>query len=172
MTDASKWEEEIYQVLRDWDVTQFAYVPDNGVKVLIERSLEDPDVHSVPLTTEEEGIAMLAGTHLGGARGVVMMQSSGVGNCPNAFSFVKNGQFPMLILVSMRGEFGEFNPWQMPMGQAAQPILEICGFRCVTVERPEEVVPTLQAACMMVYKAGQAVAILLTQRLKGAKKES
>ena len=172
MTDESKWPEDIYQILRDWDVTQFVYVPDNGVKELIERSLEDPDVHSVPLTTEEEGIAMLVGAHLGGARGVAMMQSSGVGNCVNMFSFVKNGQFPMLILVSMRGEFGEFNPWQMPMGQAAQPVLEICGFKCLPVERPEEVAPTLQAACLMVYKAGQAVAVLLTQRLKGAKKES
>ena len=70
---------------------------------------------------------MLAGVHLGGVRGVVLMQSSGVGNCVNMFSFVRNGQFPLFIFVSMRGEFSENNPWQIPMGQAATPILEICG---------------------------------------------
>ena len=171
MTDEPNWAEDMYRILREWGVTQFSYVPDAGHKVLINRSLEDPEVHSVPLTTEEEGIAMIAGAHLGGARCVAMMQSSGVGNCGNMFSFVKNGQFPMLIIVSMRGEFGEFNPWQMPMGQAAEPMLELCGFRCLRIERIEEVAPTVQAACMMVYKAGQAVAILLTQKLKGAKKE-
>lgn len=169
MTDDPKWPEEIYRVLREWDVSQFSYVPDAGHKVLINRSLADPDVHSVALTTEEEGVAMLVGAHLGGARGVVLMQSSGMGNCVNMFSLVRNGQFPMLILLSMRGGFGEGNPWQMPMGQAAQPILETCGFICLPVERPEDVAPTMQAACTMVYQAGQAVAVLLTQRLIGAK---
>jgi sulfopyruvate decarboxylase alpha subunit len=169
MADALMWPDDIYRILRHWDVTQFSYVPDAGHAVLINRSLEDPEVHSVALTTEEEGVAMLAGAHLGGARGVAMMQSSGVGNCVNMFSFVKNGQFPMLILVSMRGDFGEGNPWQMPMGQAIQPILEACGFICMRVEQPAEVAAVLQAACTMVYQAGQAVAVLLSQRLIGAK---
>jgi sulfopyruvate decarboxylase alpha subunit len=170
MADAPIWTDDIYRTLRQWEVTQFSYVPDAGHTVLINRSLEDPEVHSVALTTEEEGVAMLAGAHLGGARGVVLMQSSGVGNCVNMFSFVKNGQFPMLILVSMRGDFGEGNPWQMPMGQATQPILETCGFICIRVEHPEEVASAMQAACTMVFQSGQAVAVLLTQRLLGAKR--
>ena len=169
MADQPIWTDDMYRILRQWDVTQFSYVPDAGHAVMINRSLEDPEVHSVPLTTEEEGVAMLVGAHLGGARGVVMVQSSGVGNCVNMFSLVQNGQFPMLILVSMRGDFGEGNPWQIPMGQATQPILETCGFICMRAERPEEVAPILQAACTMVYQAGQAVAVLLTQRLIGAK---
>jgi sulfopyruvate decarboxylase alpha subunit len=169
MTDKSIWTDDMYRILREWNVTQFSYVPDAGHAVMINRSLEDPDVHSVALTTEEEGVAMLAGAHLGGARGVVMMQSSGVGNCVNMFSLVKNGQFPMLLLISMRGDFGEGNPWQMPMGQAIQPILETCGFICQRIEQPDDVAPTIRAACTMVYQSGQAVAVLLTQRLLGAK---
>src|SRR2546428_12191231 len=69
MADTSMWPDEIYRILRDWDVTQFSYVPDAGHAVLINRSLEDPDVHSVGLTTEEEGVAMLAGAHLRGGGG-------------------------------------------------------------------------------------------------------
>ena len=163
------WPDEIYRVLREFDVTQFAYVPDAGHKVLIDRSLDDPDVHSVALTTEEEGVGLLAGAHLGSARGVLLMQSSGVGNCINFLSLVRGGQFPFLMLVSMRGDFGEGNPWQMPMGRAVEPVLEAMGVMCVRVDDAREAADTVRAAATMVYQAGQAVAVLLTQKLIGAK---
>src|SRR5579884_3986847 len=123
----ARWQDALYDLLRRNNVTQFAYVPDAGHRILIDRSLADPDVRSVPLTTEEEGVAMLAGADLGGARGVLLMQSSGVGNCINMLSLVRNGNFPFLTLVSMRGDFGETNPWQYPMGQAVQKVLEAMG---------------------------------------------
>ena len=163
------WPDEIYRVLRQFDVTQLAYVPDAGHRALIDRSLDDPEVHSVALTTEEEGIGLLAGAHLGGARGVLLMQSSGVGNCINFLSLVRGGQFPFLMLVSMRGDFGEGNPWQMPMGRAVEPVLEAMGVMCIRVDEASEVPAAVRAAATMVYQAGQAVAVLLTQKLIGAK---
>jgi sulfopyruvate decarboxylase alpha subunit len=166
---ANGWQNELYDLLRRHAVTQFAYVPDAGHQVLIDRSLNDPDVQSVPLTTEEEGVALIAGADLGGARAVLLMQSSGVGNCINMLSLIKGGRFPFLTLVSMRGDFGEGNPWQYPMGQATQPVLEAMGVICVRIERPEDVIPTTVAALTMAFKGGQAVAVLLTQRLIGAK---
>ena len=163
------WQEDLYRVLKEFEVSQVSYVPDAGHRVLIDKSLADPEMHSVPLTTEEEGIAMLAGAHLGGARGVAAMQSSGIGNCVNMFSLVKNGLFPMLVLVSMRGDFGEGNPWQMPMGQAVEPVMQAMGFVTMRIDRPEEVDGAIRAACTMVFKSGQAVGVLLTQKLIGAK---
>ena len=106
-----RWQDDLYDLLRRNNVTQFAYVPDAGHRILIDRSLADPEVHSVALTSEEEGVAMLAGADLGGARGVLLMQSSGTGNCVNMLSLIKGGPFPFLTLVSMRGDFGEANPW-------------------------------------------------------------
>jgi len=164
------WPDQLYELLRQHRVTQFAYVPDAGHKVLINRALADPSAHAVALTTEEEGVALMAGADLGGGRGVLLMQSSGVGNCINMLSLVKGGRFPFLILVSMRGDFGEGNPWQFPMGQATQPVLEAMGVICLRVERPEEVIPTTSAALTMVFQSGQSVAVLLTQKLIGAKK--
>lgn len=164
------WQDDLYDLLRAHNVTQFSYVPDAGHRILIDRSLADPDVHSVALTTEEEGVALCAGADLGGARAVLLMQSSGAGNCINFLSLMKGGRFPLLTLLSMRGEFGEGNPWQFPMGQAAQPVLEAMGVICLRVEKPEDVVPTVGAACTMVFQSGQAVAVLLTQKLLGAKK--
>ena len=112
---------------------------------------------------------MLAGADLGGARGVLLMQSSGTGNCVNMLSLIKGGRFPFLTLVSMRGDFGEGNPWQFPMGQAVEPVLSAMGVICLRIERPEEVVPTVSAALTMVFQSGNAVAVLLTQKLLGAK---
>jgi sulfopyruvate decarboxylase alpha subunit len=164
-----RWQDDLYDLLRRHNVTQFAYVPDAGHRILIDRSLADPEVHSVALTSEEEGVAMLAGADLGGARGVLLMQSSGTGNCVNMLSLIKGGRFPFLTLVSMRGDFGEGNPWQFPMGQAVQPVLDAMGVICLRIEQPEEVVPTVGAALTMVFQSGQAVAVLLTQKLLGAK---
>jgi sulfopyruvate decarboxylase alpha subunit len=166
---APSWQNELYELLRRNGITQFAYVPDAGHRVLIDRSLADPGAQSIALTTEEEGVALLAGADLGGARGVLLMQSSGVGNCINMLSLAKGGRFPFLMLVSMRGDFGEGNPWQFPMGQAVEPVLEAMGVICCRIDRPEEVTPTVTAALTMVFKSGHAVAVLLTQKLIGAK---
>ena len=164
------WAHEMYDLLRAQGVTQIAYVPDAGHRVMIDRSLADPDVHSIPLTTEEEGVALLAGADLGGAKGVLLMQSSGVGNCINMLSLTNGARFPFLTLVSMRGDFGEGNPWQFPMGKATPAVLEAMGVIVLRVDAPEQVVPTVQAACTMAFQSGEAVAVLLSQRLLGAKK--
>src|SRR5271165_7205354 len=149
-TGDATWPDALYDLLRATEVTQFAYVPDAGHRVLIDRSLADPDVQSIPLTTEEEGVALLAGADLGGARGVLLMQSSGVGNCINMLSLTAGARFPFLTLVSMRGDYGEGNPWQYPMGQAVQPVLEAMGVICLKVEDPDEVVRCVGAALTMV----------------------
>ena len=163
------WQHDLYDMLRRHGITQFAYVPDAGHSILIDRALADPDVHSIALTTEEEGVALIAGADLGGARAVLLMQSSGVGNCINMLSLIKGGRFPFLTLVSMRGDFGEGNPWQFPMGRATQPVLEAMGVICLRIERPDEVAAVTGAALTMAFKSGQAVAVLLSQRLIGAK---
>jgi sulfopyruvate decarboxylase alpha subunit len=169
-TGTATWPHELYALLRENNITQFAYVPDAGHRVLIDRSLADNEVHSVALTTEEEGVALLAGADLGGARGVLLMQSSGVGNCINMLSLTAGAHFPLLCLVSMRGDFGEGNPWQYKMGQAVQPVLEAMEVIVLRADRPEDVIPTVSAALTMVFQSGQAVAVLLGQRLIGAKK--
>jgi sulfopyruvate decarboxylase TPP-binding subunit len=75
----------------------------------------------------------------------------------------------LLALVTMRGEWGEFNPWQIPMGQATPGALELAGVRVMRAERPEEAADVVQAAAVIAYEAGAAAAVLLSQRLIGAK---
>jgi sulfopyruvate decarboxylase alpha subunit len=164
------WQEDIYRTLKEGGVRQVAYVPDAGHAHVIRRAQADPDMHDVVLTTEEEGVALAAGAWLGGQRSVLLMQSSGVGNCVNMFSLLRSGRFPFLTLVTMRGEYAEFNSWQGPMGRTAQAAMELMGITVMRASRPEEVAEIVGAALDSAFLAGDQVAVLLSQSLIGRKK--
>jgi sulfopyruvate decarboxylase alpha subunit len=145
------------------------YVPDAGHAHLIKAAHADPDVQAVVLTTEEEGIALAAGAWLGGKRCAILMQSSGVGNCINMLSLPLNCRMPFLTLVTMRGEWGEFNPWQVPMGAATQPVLTAAGVHVRRADRPDEVAEMVGASAALAFDSQIPVAVLFSQRLIGAK---
>jgi sulfopyruvate decarboxylase TPP-binding subunit len=134
--NAPSWPEDIFGILQRFDVRQVPYVPDAGHSQLIERVLGASSMRAVPLTTEEEGVALLAGAWAGGQRGVLLMQSSGVGNCVNMLSLTQIFRFPFLTLVTMRGEWGEFNPWQVPMGSSTAGVSNSQASRCSGPRRP------------------------------------
>ena len=164
-----QWPDDIFDCLCDHRVGQVAYVPDAGHSRLIQRCLEDNDIRAVCLSTEEEGVALLAGAWLGGQRGALLMQSSGVGNCINMLAMTKTCRFPLLMVVTMRGQWGEFNPWQVPMGRATAEFLELAGVMTFPVELAGEVGETVAAAARMAFEGPAATAVLLSQRLIGAK---
>ena len=166
---AISWPDVIYAQFRRVGIRQVGYVPDAGHSRLIALCQNDPQIIDVVLTTEEEGVGLVAGAALGGQRAALLMQSSGVGNCVNMFSLLRNCGFPCIALVTMRGEFGEFNPWQVPMGQAAKPALEAMGVRCFSVDRPEEVGETFAAAADLAFNSRTSAAVLVSQRIIGAK---
>lgn len=169
MTAETAWQDDLYDALRKANVKIFSFVPDGGHKTLINRSIADPDAAAVTLSSEQEGVALAAGAHLGGVKSVLLMQSSGVGNCMNMLSLIANGQFPFLSIVTMRGEFGEGNAWQVPMGQGTPATLEAMGVKCLRADRPEDVVPCATAGLTMAFQSRMAIAVLLSQRLIGAK---
>ena len=163
------WPDEIFAILKKFKVRQVTYVPDGGHAKLIRQVHADPDMVPVTLTTEEEGVAILAGAWIGGDRGTLLMQSSGVGNCINMLSLVKTVNFPFFALVTMRGEFGEFNPWQVPMGSITEEVLRLSGFLTYRIETAEDVDEIVGAGCDMAFNGSLQVAVLLSQRLIGPK---
>jgi sulfopyruvate decarboxylase alpha subunit len=163
------WPDEIYSALVEQKTRQVAYVPDAGHTRLIERCRADAGMKSVMLTTEEEGIGVLAGAWLGGERGVLLMQSSGVGNCINMLSLATVCRFPLLMLVTMRGEWGEFNPWQIPMGKGTGPILEQAGVLVHRIDHAADAAETVQAAARIAFNSDRAAAVLIAQRVIGTK---
>jgi sulfopyruvate decarboxylase alpha subunit len=163
------WPDQIFGHLKRARVHQVGYVPDAGHSRLIRRCIEDVEIEDVVLTSEEEGVGLACGAALAGQRTVLLMQSSGVGNCINTFSLLKNCGFSCLVLVTMRGEFAEFNPWQVPMASITEECLRLCGFVVARIENEEDVDQVVGAACDMAFDGQTPVAVLLSQRLIGRK---
>jgi sulfopyruvate decarboxylase alpha subunit len=163
------WPEQIHSELSSAGVRVVGYVPDAGHKRLIELCQADQKMRAVVLSTEEEGIGLAAGAWLGGQKCVLLMQSSGVGNVVNVLGMVRECRFPLVTLVTMRGEQGEFNPWQVPMGQAVRPVLEAMGTVVHAPGAEAEIVPTVNAALRLAYNSYASVAVLIPQRVIGIK---
>jgi len=169
MSPQLEWPLAVHRVLSEAGVTQVRYVPDAGHRALIERCHADPRMRAVPLTSEEEGVGLAAGAWLGGARAALLMQSSGVGNLANALAMAKSCRVPVPILVTMRGEEGETNPWQLPMGAAAADLLRTLGAHVVRVEAVERIAATVRSALGLAWEAEEAVAVLIAQSVLGVK---
>jgi sulfopyruvate decarboxylase alpha subunit len=163
------WPDQIHRELSAAGVRLVGYVPDAGHKRLIELCQADKGMRAVVLSTEEEGIGLAAGAWLGGQKTVLLMQSSGVGNIVNVLGMVRECRFPLVTLVTMRGEQGEFNPWQVPMGQAVRPVLEAMGTVVQYADKADDMGAVVNAALRLAYNSYASVAVLISQRLIGIK---
>lgn len=163
------WRDALYGCFRRAGIRQVGYVPDAGHARLIERCRQDADIRDVALTTEEEGIALAAGAWLGGERSALLMQSSGLGNCINMLSLARSCRFPLLMLITMRGEWEEFNPWQVPMGSAVEPIMQICEAEVLRARKADEVQGLAERAIQSAFGDERIVALILSQELIGKK---
>ncbi|MCP3936081.1 MAG: phosphonopyruvate decarboxylase [Actinomycetia bacterium] len=168
-SSTATWPHELFDRLRAAGVSHVSYVPDAGHSTLIRLSLDAPDITTTMLTTEEEGVAVATGAWLGGMRSVILMQSSGVGNCINMLSLPVQSRTPLLMIVTMRGEWAEFNPWQVPMGQATEASLTAIGVHVVRASTGDEVVAAVEQGATMAFEADQQVAVLIGQQLLGEK---
>jgi sulfopyruvate decarboxylase alpha subunit len=169
MQPGQDWPDELHALLRKHGIRQVALVPDAGHAQLIRLCLADTAMEVVSLTTEEEGVALLLGAWLGGDKGVLLMQSSGVGNCVNMLSLSVLHRTPLPMIVTMRGDFGEFNPAQVPMGSATQTVLEAMGTLVRRADKAEDVAPTVDATIRLAFNTYRPTATLIGQRVLGAK---
>jgi len=163
------WPDRLFETLKRGGVRQVGYVPDAGHARLIERCRADRDIRDIALTTEEEGVALAAGAWLGGERAALLMQSSGVGNCVNMFSLARTCRFPLLMVITMRGEWEEFNPWQVPMGSIVDPVLKLCEAEIYRSPGPGDVVSNAERAIQHAFGDERIAAVILSQELIGKK---
>ena len=163
------WSSDVYQVLKSRNVQLICTVPDAGLTDILTKCQNDNQMSVLTLTTEEEGIGIVTGAWLGGMRAVLLMQSSGTGNCINALSLPHNCQTPCPMLVTMRGEWGEFNPWQVPMGSNVEPVFKQMGVQCFRATQQSEVGELFAGALDLAYHSTTSAAVLIDQQVVGAK---
>lgn len=163
------WSEDVFREMKRRHIETVCTVPDGGLIRLLNMVKADPAMRLVTLSTEEEGMGIVTGQWLGGKRAMIAMQSSGVGNCINALGLPAIMKAPCLMLITMRGQWGEFNPWQVQMGQATRSVLEAVGVKCFPVDKASEVGDTFVGAADLAFNGGFACAVLVSQRVIGAK---
>src|SRR5438128_859804 len=143
------------------------YVPDNPLSHVL-RVLHDEfaDIRTTVATREEEAFGIAAGLYLGGIRPAVMLQSSGLGNSINALASLNVAfEIPTLMLITMRGGDGEWNPTQQPMGRAVRPILESLGIPHATIESEEQAGSVVRSLGEQAFTAHRPAAGLLSRAL-------
>jgi sulfopyruvate decarboxylase alpha subunit len=168
-TKTRHWSQDVFSEMKARDIRTVCTIPDGGLTQLLNTIVADKDMRLVTLSTEEEGIGVATGQWLGGKRAMIAMQSSGVGNCINALGIPVTMRAPCLMLVTMRGQWGEFNPWQVPMGQATRTVMEAVGVRCFPVENAADIGETFAAAADIAFNSRLSAAVLVSQRIIGAK---
>ena len=169
MADAS-WSKHVADVLRRNDIRLFATVPDYIVSQVLEHLWADPTCTVVTATREEEALGILSGAWLGGRRGALLMQNSGLGNSVNALaSLCVASQIPIVLVISHRGDLGEFNPAQVPMGQATAPVLDALGIRHIRPASVADLETQGDGLIKLGYTRSLPVAIVLPPELTGGK---
>jgi sulfopyruvate decarboxylase alpha subunit len=169
MTDPS-WAKHVADVLRRNGIHTFATVPDYIVTNVLEHLWADPECKVVTVTREEEGVGLLSGAWLAGKRGALLMQNSGLGNCSNALASLNvASQIPIVLVISHRGDLGEFNPAQVPMGQAVGQFLDALGIRYVRVSSVAELEAQADGLIKLCYTRALPVAFVLPSDFTGGK---
>jgi sulfopyruvate decarboxylase subunit alpha len=148
---------------------EIVYVPDNPLSHVLKALADHPDIRTTVATREEEAFGIAAGLYLGGARPAVMLQSSGLGNSINALASLNVAfEIPVLMLVTMRGGDGEWNPTQHPMGRAVRPILESLGIPHATIEAADRAEKTVRQLGEQAFAVRRPGACLLARSLWGS----
>ena len=164
------WAETIVEALKGNQVSLIAFVPDVSIDVVTRLMEEDPFFHVVAATREEEAIGIAAGAYAAGRNAAVFMQSSGFGNCINAIaSLCIPCRIPIPLFINLRGELGEFNIAQVPMGRATRPILDVLGLPYYTLTMDENLDKVVRGALKLCYSSREPLALCLTPLLHGGK---
>lgn len=164
-----RWKTRLYDSLKSLDIKIVVYVPDAGHATLIDRCLADPDIDCFPLMNEFEAVGICVGAWLGGKRACALMQSSGIGNTINALGLVHSTGAPFFSIATMRGEWGEFNGWQTPTGQAVPKVLDAANVVVNRAETSADVIPVTEASGRLAFGSYLPVFAVISQRVTGAK---
>ena len=163
-----EWHLHVADALRRNGIHTFATVPDYIVSRVLDHLWADESCRVVTVTREEEGVGMLAGAFMAGKRGALLMQNSGLGNCVNALASLCNAaQIPLVMVISHRGDIGEFNVAQVPMGQATEPVLDALDVRYVKPHTVEELDAEVDGLIKLGFTRNLPVAIVLPNDLTG-----
>lgn len=170
--NAPAWAEKLLAAFRREDIGNLVFLPDTVMGRLLALAEADPFFRLTAVHREEEAVGILTGLFLGGRRGAMLIQNTGLGNSLNALaSLAMAYKIPFPLLISLRGELGEFNPAQLVMGRAVRGCLDALGIQHVTLRREDELDVVVEGALKTCFTSQEPLAILLSAQMTGWKDE-
>jgi sulfopyruvate decarboxylase alpha subunit len=168
--DGRDWSRHMADILRRNGIRTFATVPDSIVGQVLEHLWADEEATVITSCREEEGLGILSGAYLAGQRGALIMQNSGLGNCVNTLGSLNvAAQIPVILVISHRGDLGEFNPAQVPMGQATEKVLDALDIRYAMPHTIDELEAQADGLIKLAYTRSMPIAFVLPADLTGGK---
>lgn len=154
--------EVVVQGLKDARIDFIASLVQDDISDILRLLDEERGVTHVHLSREEEGFGICTGAYLGGKNPAILMHNTGLLACCNAVvSLNLPHEFPVLLLVSYSGYFGEQNAWTASPGKATESALNALAIQYRILREPSEVSPVLVAAHQLMHASKRPVAVLL-----------
>ena len=151
----------IYEGIKDAGINFIVSVPCANLKKLLNLIDEDDEIKHVPVTREEEGFGICAGAYMGGMKPAILMQNSGLGNSVNVLaSLMKLYKFPIIMIISHRGTFGEGVYGQIPMSKATTKVLDSLDISYYKFENPDESREIVKKAWDLSFISEEPIALL------------
>jgi len=130
-------EQHVIQIMKQAGINFLATLPCDRTKNLL--ALVQKSFNEVELTREEDGLGICAGAWLAGARPMMIIQSTGLGNMINALASLNIASaIPIPILASFRGIYKEGIDSQIPLGKHLPAILEGSGIHYSIIDEVEK----------------------------------
>jgi phosphonopyruvate decarboxylase len=110
---------EFAAAAREFGFDFYSGVPCSYLTPLINFAIDSAELRYVGAANEGDAVAIAAGAELGGRRGIVMLQNSGLGNAVSPLASLTHVfRIPVLLISTLRGE---------PGGPADEPQHELMG---------------------------------------------
>jgi sulfopyruvate decarboxylase alpha subunit len=163
---ATTWCDIVVRTLKANDVKLITYVPDNVLAPLIRLLHADPYFTVLFPAREEEAVGIVAGAHMAGLRGIVLMQTSGFATLANVLASLSVPyQIPVPMMISERGTLGEFNLGQAAVNRTMRPVLESLGIEHFAITRLDEVEFVVDRMINQAYATRAPAAMILSPLL-------
>jgi sulfopyruvate decarboxylase subunit alpha len=156
---------EIVDSLKEAGVDFVASLTEANLHDLVIALGEDPAIHHVPVTREEEGIGICAGAYLGGKKPAMVMMNAGFLLSANALATVCiHPGIPVLMLIGHSGGVGEDNAGHATVGSLTEPILQAMHIVYEKVGRFEDIRPTIRDSQILARSSRRPTAIVLNKQ--------
>jgi sulfopyruvate decarboxylase subunit alpha len=156
----------VYDSLKGCGVRLMSSLPETWLVHLIRMADEDPEMIMVRLAKEEEGVGISAGAHFAGVPSAMLMQNHGfLASINGIVSFAHLYKVPLLMLISLRGSFGERDPWQTQGGSVTESVLRSLAIPYCFLDSPQTTEKRIRDAYTLAGSSLQPVAVLLTRDL-------